>query len=160
VYEVKTRLPIQTSTSLLTHLKLPPRNPHAYMHHHNCTSPSAHHDAAPAPDSPPSLLALRKTTCRGKIAIDRAVPRPRPAALRIDPLLPLGQQGRIQQAHPTRSWTGFGQGKDRRKGTEGPACARKGAGRVPGRTDGAERHEPSEGPEQIQPVCASTCCVG
>lgn len=80
------------------------------------------------------------------------IPRASAAAVCLDSFIALRHQRRVQQEDPQRSRSGFRKGKDRRKGSEGSTCTRKGAGGIPGWTDAAEYHEAGEGEGQIQPV--------
>lgn len=81
--------------------------------------------------------------------------RARAAAMRVHPVVALGQRRRLQQEDPARSRAGFGQGQDGRPRPKGPARARQGAGGIRGRPDAAEHHQAGEGAGKAQPVGSS-----
>jgi hypothetical protein len=108
---------------------------------------SCHPDnhASPATGPPAGLFVSLQTIHIPNCAPASAVPAPGPAALRLYPRIALRYPRRIPQAHPTRSWSGFREGKDGRKRSEGSTCARKSAGGVSGRTNAHVYHDAGEG---------------
>jgi hypothetical protein len=103
--------------------------------------------ASPATGPSAGLFVSLQTIHILNCAPASAVPAPGPTALRVYPRIALRYPRRIPQAHPTRSWSGFREGKDGRERSEGSACARKSASGVSGRPDAHVYHDAGEGEE-------------
>jgi hypothetical protein len=107
--------------------EFPPPTPHAPSSPPPPTAPPHSHNAAPVTGHAPRLLAPFALAQIPRCAV---TPRPRPATMRIHPILAVGQHGRVQQEDSKGSRSGFGQGKDGRTWSKGTACSREGAGGV------------------------------